>query len=366
MLRRLSLFLTLFVFLAACVPAPEQPAPTRSLSTVEGPIKLTETPSMPPEPTSQPFPEAFDAARALRRGVNLGNALEAPNEGEWGVILREEYFEVIHQAGFNSVRLPIRWNAHAAENAPYTIDPAFFARVDRLINWALRRDLVIIIDFHHYLELMADPPGHRERYLALWQQIAEHYQAYPPQVLFELMNEPNDKLDSAQWNAISEAALKIVRQSNPARNVIIGGASWNAYDQLQYLVLPAADRHLIATFHYYNPFQFTHQGADWAEGSNAWLGTPWEATDAEKAAITGHFDQVAEWARAHNLPVLLGEFGAYSKAEMDSRARWTAFVAREAEKRGFAWSYWEFCAGFGVYDPVARVWREPLLKALIP
>ncbi|RPH57056.1 MAG: glycoside hydrolase family 5 protein, partial [Chloroflexi bacterium] len=124
--------------------------------------------------------------------------------------------------------------------------------------------------------------------------------------------------------------------------------------------------HHIVTFHYYHPFQFTHQGAEWADGSAAWLGVTWEATEAQQQEVTSNFDSVAAWAEAHNVPVLLGEFGAYSKADMPSRARWTNFVAREAEARGFAWTYWEFCAGFGVYNPATRQWNEPLLKALIP
>ena len=63
----------------------------------------------------------------------------------------------------------------------------------------------------------------------------------------------------------------------------------------------------------------------------------------------------------------MGEFGAYSKADMESRVRWTDFVARSAEKRGIAWSYWDFAsAGFGVYDGLNKMWRIELLKALIP
>ena len=64
--------------------------------------------------------------------------------------------------------------------------------------------------------------------------------------------------------------------------------------------------------------------------------------------------------------MLMGEFGAYSKADITSRALWTDFVAREAERHGFAWAYWEFCSGFGVYDKNAKQWNEPILKALIP
>jgi endoglucanase len=63
--------------------------------------------------------------------------------------------------------------------------------------------------------------------------------------------------------------------------------------------------------------------------------------------------------------VLLGEFGAYSEAPQDSRVRWTEFVRREAERHEFAWAYWEFASGFGIYDPDTKVWREDLLKALI-
>jgi endoglucanase len=77
-------------------------------------------------------------------------------------------------------------------------------------------------------------------------------------------------------------------------------------------------------------------------------------------------EKAAAWAKAHARPLFLGEFGAYQAADMDSRARWTRFVTREAERLGFSWAYWEFCAGFGAYDPQADVWREALKAALLP
>ena len=319
----------------------------------------------PPTP-QRDFPNAFDAKDAFGRGVNLGDALEAPNEGDWGVVVKEEYFDLIKDAGFDSVRIPMRWSAHADESAPYTIDPKFFARVDQVVDWALERDLQVVLNIHHYEQMATDPTAHRERFMALWKQIAEHYKDYPPALLFEPMNEPNGALDAKLWNSISADAVRVIRESNPERNLVIGGANWNAYDQLQYLELPEGDPQIIATFHYYLPFQFTHQNADWVEGSSAWTGTTWDATDAEKAEITHHFDEVAVWAEAQDVPVLMGEFGAYSKADITSRALWTDFVAREAERHGFAWAYWEFCSGFGVYDKNAKQWNEPILKALIP
>ncbi len=312
------------------------------------------------------LPSVPSNVKHLRRGVNIGDALEAPQEGEWGVTVQENYFDRIQDAGFDFVRLPLRWNAHAEVDAPYTVAPDFFARVDQIVDWACQRHLSLILDFHHYLEMMSDPQGHCERFQSIWRQVAEHYKEYPNSVLFELLNEPNASLDAVQWNTILAQALAVVRESNPTRSVVVGPVNWNAFDQLVHLHVPESDRRLIVTFHYYLPFHFTHQGAGWVDGSHAWLGTGWAGTGVEKQAIIDDFDEVTAWAQAHQRPILLGEFGAYSKADMPSRARWTTFVARQAEAHHFAWAYWEFCSRFGVYDPQARRYRPALLPALVP
>ena len=199
----------------------------------------------------------------MGRGVNLGNALEAPNEGEWGVTLKEEYFTKIKQAGFDSVRIPVRWSNHAGQSAPYAIDAKFLARVDWAVGQALKNRLIPVLNMHHYEEIFQDPDGHRRRYLAIWRQISEHYQSYPPALVFELLNEPNEKLTSDKWNPMLAEAIRIVRRTNPTREIVVGPTGWNSINDLDSLELPANDRHLIVTVHYYNPFQFTHQGAEW-------------------------------------------------------------------------------------------------------
>ncbi len=302
---------------------------------------------------------------SLLRGVNLGNALEAPFEGAWGVVLKEEYFDLIAQAGFDTVRIPIRWSAHARKSSPYTIPEAFFSRVDWAVQNALERGLTVVIDMHHYEELYHDPEGERERFLSLWRQIAAHYAAYPEDLLLELLNEPHGAFTPGRWNGLLREALSVVRETNPRRWVVIGPGNWNHVRALPTLELPKSDERIIVTFHYYEPFRFTHQGAEWVKGSSAWLGTRWEGTPAERRAVEEDLDFAVRWALAHHRPLFLGEFGAYRRADTESRARWTAFVAREAEARGIPWAYWEFCAGFGIYDPGKGEWREELLSALL-
>jgi endoglucanase len=344
---------------------PSQPLPTHEVP-LQKTMSQTEIPSPTVHPTDPMDNFAFEQNRRLGRGVNLGNILEAPQEGDWGLTLEEKYFDLIKGAGFDSVRIPIRWTSHTSQEPPYTIDPQFFERIDWAILQALDRDLAVVINVHHYEEIHESPRLHKERFLAIWEQIATRYKDLPESVYFELLNEPMGTLAATSWNEFAAEAIKVVRTSTPHRTLIVGPGNWNAIDALPGLFLPEEDRNLIVTFHYYLPFQFTHQGAEWVDNSEPWLGTTWDATREEKEMITRSFESAVEWANKNRRPLYLGEFGAYSKADMDSRARWTEFIARTAEERDISWAYWEFGSGFGVFNPSSGKWYEPLRYALFP
>jgi endoglucanase len=308
--------------------------------------------------------DIISASKKLGRGINLGNALEADNEGDWGVTLQAKYFEIIKQAGFNTVRLPIKWSAHAGITPPYAIDPKFAARVDWAVAQATKNNLNILLDFHHYVEMSISPDENLSRLVVIWEQVAARYERAPANVYFELLNEPNGALNEDKWNAVIPPILAAIRKTNPSRPIIVGPSSSNGISALDNLMLPA-DKNLILTVHFYDPIKFTHQGAQWVSGSDAWKGTSWSGSEEQEAAIRLSLDKAADWASRHNRPLFLGEFGAYEEADMDSRIRWTRYVVQEAEKHGFSWAYWEFCSGFGVFDPKKNEWRPALLAALL-
>jgi endoglucanase len=309
-------------------------------------------------------PEAYN--KLLGIGINLGNALDAPKEGDWGVTLQPEYFPLIKEAGFTHVRVPICWSAHAMEQPPYTVEGPFFDRVDWAMKQALDQSLLVVLNVHHYVPLEKSPASQKDRFLALWQQIAHHYKDAPDTVAFEIYNEPSAAMDEAIWGELFAAALKIIRAENAHRIVIIGPPKWNSINSLPTLKLPDDDPDLIATVHYYAPFHFTHQNASWVgPQSKQWLGTKWTDSTKERQQISLDFDKARAWAIENKREIYLGEFGAYEQADMASRALWTRAVREEANKHNFSSAYWEFCSGFGAYDPVAKAWREPLLKALI-
>ncbi|MEN3043266.1 MAG: glycoside hydrolase family 5 protein [Fervidobacterium sp.] len=305
---------------------------------------------------------AFEYNKLIGHGVNMGNALEAPVEGSWGVFIDDEYFKIIKERGFDSVRIPIRWSAHISES-DYTIDRYFMDRVVHVVNKALENNLVTIINTHHFEELYQDPDKYGAVLVKIWEQVSEKFKDYPDKLFFEIFNEPAQKLTPEKWNKLYPKVLEVIRRTNPKRIVIIDLPNWAHYSAVKEIELPK-DENIIISFHYYEPFNFTHQGAEWVTPQLP-VGIKWEGKDWEIEQIRNHFNYVSEWAKKNNVPIFLGEFGAYSKADMNSRVKWTETVRKIAEEFGFSTAYWEFCAGFGIYDRTSKSWIEPLATAAL-
>ncbi|MFH1196709.1 MAG: glycoside hydrolase family 5 protein [bacterium] len=329
-------------------------------------LSFTACKDNPVESIPEPPPDIVAQNKLLGRGVNFGNALEAPKEGDWGVTIEDKYFSLLANTGFNSVRIPIRWSSHTSSSSPYNIQQTFFDRIDYLINKAFQNNLAVIINIHHYEEIMTDPITHKARFLAIWKQIANRYKDYSYKLFFEILNEPNSELTPQIWNEFLRDALTVIRETNPHRSVLIGLANWGGLGTLNQLVIPETEKNIILTFHYYNPFEFTHQGADWVDGSDAWLGTKWPETLTDKTRLENEIMTAVTWGAQKNIPVNCGEFGAFEKADMTSRVNWTSFVRETCEKYEISWNYWEFCSGFGIYNRDEGEFIEPLLNALIP
>jgi len=296
--------------------------------------------------------------------MNLGNALDAPTEGAWGVTLKPAYFSHVKALGFTSVRIPIRWSAHVDTAEPYTINDTFFNRALWAVDQALENNLRAIINVHHFEALMSDPQTNAPIFLSIWRQIAQRCAAYGPELYFELCNEPNGAMDAARWNDLAAKALAIVRQDNPTRSVLIGPVSWNHAEALPALSLPA-DSFIIATFHCYEPAPFTHQGASWVTGADLWKGIRWRASRADTTQLFSLFDKVHSWAATRNLPVFLGEFGAHDTADSASRILYTSYVAKQAATRGWSYAYWKYNNNFGIFDDETGVTRDYLVHALL-
>lgn len=342
------------------------------------------------------FGEPPAAAAYFRRGINLGNRLEAPNEGDWGGTILASDFPFIAARGFDHVRIPVRFSGHAAESAPYTLDATFLARVDTVIDQALAADLAVIIDMHAYEELALDPNGQRGRFLALWTQIAERYRDRPETVAFELLNEPYEALDTA-WNPLLAEAVAAVRASNPRRLLVVDSVYWADPGRLDELTLPD-DANLLVAVHLYEPKLFSFQGqswmgaefqttgvvfpgppatpivpvqaaqdaswaADWFEGYNT---LPAAQNPSGPATIDAQVALIEAYRTSQGRTVYNGEWGPQDGGDDDSRARLIVAVRERCESAGIGWAIWEDPQNMSLFDSAAGTWNTRLVDALLP
>lgn len=321
-----------------------------------------------------------EGLKNFQRGANLGNYLEAPKGQNWGQTYSLKDLDAIKSEGFDHIRIPARWNDYAGAGPEYKIDPTFTGKVDFLATNALSRGLAVMVNIHHFDEFTTDPAKEEAKLLALWKQIAEHYQAAPAKLGFEILNEPRDAATTEVMNKLYPKVLAVIRASNPNRVVFVAPGRWNSLNEVEKLKLPAEERNVIVTAHSYEPFLFTHQGASWTGAETEVTGLVYPGPPAKplkvpatvKAGRVGWFkdyntlpaaenpsgpkafranmEKVKAWAARENRPIHVGEFGAYTKADPESRARYYGDMRKACEEMGFGWAIWDWSAGFRYWE----------------
>jgi endoglucanase len=354
------------------------------------------------EGTTPPKPEPFvpgvppAAAAHFTKGINLGNRLEAPNEGDWGGVIEAEDFPFIAQRGFDHVRIPIRFSGHALAEAPYTIDDAFFSRVDTVLDQATAAHLAVVVDMHAYDDLASNVAGQRDRFVALWTQIAEHYKSRPDTVAFELLNEPNSQLDTT-WNDVMVRAIEAIRATNPRRLLIVDSVFWADPTRLSVLTLPD-DANIMTSIHLYEPKLFTFQGQTWIGAAFLTTGvifpgpppTPIEPVQAAKdaawanqwfidyntkpadtnpsgpATVAAQIALITSYRQSKGRTVYNGEWGPQDGGALDSRVRLVTEVRQQCESAGIGWAIWEDPENMNLFDSSAGTWLTEIVDALLP
>jgi len=393
---------------AAAPDAKIVPVSSSTVSSNTPPNPIFTTSETPPGDVDMTPPTADDAnaveqAKLIMHGMNIGNYLDQPGappkatqaqcpsspptEGQAtnGGKVRGWMFAAVQQAGFDHVRLTVNWNCHthATDTNSYQIDEAWLARVDWAIASALTRNIAIIIDMHNYWDYFDNPASEREKFISMWTQLAEHYQNYPKQLFFELLNEAPWNFDDSQLGTDMAAAIAAIRVTNPYRTIIYGGSDYNkAYTLPRLTQLPADDKNLIATIHYYSPYCFTHgqtwdcpAGHDKANQSVQWpdmfpdgeTGDAGQvAADASLQKVATDFDSAVSVGQQIGRPIYNGEFGAMNTRDVTSRAAYISAVARGSEQRNIGWANWGLInCQFDAWNSTVD-WYPKIIQALIP
>lgn len=285
-------------------------------------------------------------------------------------------FKSISAAGFKTVRIPINFGAWASYEQPYrwTV-PTGLEIADKFIATALAEGLIVIIDFHHVeFDKTVKGADSTERIVWIWKEVAARYNRLDPEnALFELRNEPHD-IRAEDWREQAEELIKTVRQIAPEHTLVIGFHDWNSRQAMIHSE-PFADKNIIYTFHYYDPFIFTHQGATWSSAGLPELrGLPFPADknkievpktakgtwieerikaysdDSKADKMFDDLKTAKDWSTKNDVPIFLGEFGSFGNfAAMKDRCRHADKVYSALGKLEIPNAWWEWDGGFAMF-----------------
>ena len=330
---------------------------------------------------------AFARAQHLKHGINASEWF-AQHSHDYSAKYTDGYTDdsdiaLMAKLGFDSVRLsidpvPLEQSMNHWGSGP---NADFLARLDRVIDAMLANGLAVQIDIHPeepYKQAVKNGNESVERFVMLWRRLAAHYANRDPEIVFfEIMNEPEVN-DPYRWAGIQAAAAQAIREAAPKHTIIATGPNWS--DIIDLLTQhPLPDGNVIYNFHFYEPNQFTHQGANWSDPYLIYTHEiPYPATEtsldkleqvpdlADRFAqehywldhwdahrIRLEIDAAANWGKTYNVPMLCNEFGAYRRVtDPVSRMNWLRDVRTALEADGIGWTMWDYRGGFGA------VWKE--------
>lgn len=318
----------------------------------------------------------------LHRGINISHWLsQSGDRGEKRATkFTREDVKFLAECGYDHLRIPI--DEEQMFDEQLNPEQEAFSLLHNAIGWCKEFDLKVIVDLHilrsHHFNAESKPlfteAAAQEQFYECWRKISAELKKYPRSlVAYELMNEPVAD-DPEQWNTIVNNCLKVVRELEPKRTIIIGSNRWQAYDQVKNLRVPEQDKNIIISFHFYNPFPLTHYRASWTEQKDNPLNVYYpgyivKKEDVEKLTpelqkrwgwlarsyndintLEKQILQALDAATAMDRKLYLGEFGCLRGAGEENRLRWFRDVVSLCEKYGIAYASWDYKGAFGIID----------------
>jgi len=316
----------------------------------------------------------------INRGVNLPGYFIGPDPGRIPFSPRlKDDFQNLSTLGCDVVRLPIDFSAYTDGPPAYTLDPLVFELLDQAAEWADAAGIYLIFDYHFFHERKMDNDELKLFLLSIWRQVAEYFQGIHPHAAFEILNEP-DKISAGEWGEVFKLVIDEIRAVDRTRLIIVSPVQWGIPKALPGLP-EFSDSNIIYTFHFYEPFLFTHQGVSWLNPSLGPLsgvpfppsaGTPpqlprelngtwieeslgWYHIQGSEEKLLAELDAAAQWAEKRNVPLFCGEFGVYNQtANPQQRHYWYEFIRKALEERNIPWTCWDYRGDFGLFNKGSR------------
>jgi Endoglucanase len=293
----------------------------------------------------------------------------------------EEDYARVKAMGMNLVRFYLNYRTLEDDANPYVYLDDGWAWIDNNIAWAKAQGIYLILNIHV-------PPGGyqslgdgaalweseelQNRLIALWKAIAKRYANEPVVFGFDLLNEPGVTQNKQQWQTLAQSITDGIREVNQRHPVIVEkvnsvARTWDVDAELNFVKI--RDNNVIYTFHFYSPFDYTHQYAPWIEYSREREGGRWPepARGNTREALARELDQFVAWGKANDVPLFLGEWGVYKSTFEEDRGGiiWVQDMLELIDERNLINTYHTYHEeSFGIFRGDGKLDPENRNRAL--
>lgn len=309
----------------------------------------------------------------MKKGINLAGWLSqcTHEKHHYDTFISENDIQRIAGYGFDHVRLPIDYECIEDENGRDIYEN--YVYLDKCLEWCKQNDLKVIFDLHKAYgycfdncfgnnNLFFESESLQKRFIELWIRLAKRYGKYHDILAFELLNEVDEAKCKDNWNRIIKTTIEKIRDYAAFTKILVGGVNWNGIFSIKDLDYPY-DENVIYTFHFYEPFLFTHQNANWVEGLEniGEVEYPISLKDIralssslrdeqkiflDNAEEDNMFDKIlaaaVKVAQERNVELYCGEFGVIDRAPVESTGRWFEDIHKVFEKYDIGHALWSY------------------------
>jgi endoglucanase len=309
------------------------------------------------------------------RGINLTGwfQVNSPGQIQFTRFTKKDILN-IKSLGCDVIRLPVNLHSMTLGSPSYTLDPVYLAFQDSVVKWCEQAQIYLIIDNHSFDPNINTSPDIADILIKVWSQLAARYKDRSEYILYEILNEPHG-ITTSVWGSIQDRVISAIRNKDGRHTIVVGGSGYNTYTELRNLPV-YEDTNLLYTFHFYDPFMFTHQGATWVSPSMEPLSGvpfPYDAArmpacppglkgtwiesglnsysgDGTVSSVRQLIDNAINFRNSRKVNIFCGEFGVYMvNSSDDDRTYWYQVVREYLGENNIPWTTWDYKGAFGLF-----------------
>lgn len=300
----------------------------------------------------------------------------------------EDYVELI-KLKVNTIRLAFSYRHFYDPETPETYKDDTWDWIDAHVALSRRHGLRLIlqncgVEGAQFVPIASVPFDYsiwtnrelQDRFIKLWQAIANRYHDEPQIVGYSLFYEPVVSESKAQWHTLAQRTINAIRELDQ-NHIVFVERIYGDHEMRREVsnvelapedaFVAVTDNNVVYEFYYFERDEFTHQFAPWrtdVQQARVYPDATWIIRYRERTGLKRdlaftrdylefYLERQLAFGTAHNVPMAVWAFGTLKTCYTEGRGglQWLSDVVALFNSLGVHWTIWGYYdEDFGVHE----------------